>query len=68
MLCCSAHSSSLVAVVDAGAVGLEALSRGCEQCTFIEMDPAVARDSLTRNITTCGLTEKAAVLTLVCCC
>lgn len=47
-----------------GAVGLEALSRGCEQCTFIEMDPAVARDSLTRNITTCGLTEKAAVLTL----
>ncbi|KAL3145816.1 hypothetical protein ABBQ38_015190 [Trebouxia sp. C0009 RCD-2024] len=44
-----------------GAVGLEALSRGCQECHFIEMDPAVARDSLARNIAECGLTEQATV-------
>ena len=45
----------------AGAVGLEAMSRGCQECHFIEMDPAVARDSLARNIAECGLTQQATV-------
>lgn len=44
-----------------GAVGLEALSRGCQECHFIEMDPAVARDSLARNIAECGVVSQATV-------
>lgn len=44
-----------------GAVGLEALSRGCRECHFIEMDPAVARDSLARNIAECGVVSQAIV-------
>lgn len=51
----------------AGAVGLEALSRGCQECHFIEMDPAVARDSLARNIAECGATSQATVHSMVCC-
>ena len=53
------------AVLSAGAVGLEALSRGCQECHFIEMAPAVARDSLARNIAECGLTEQATVHSMV---
>lgn len=49
----------------AGAVGLEAMSRGCQECHFIEMDPAVARDSLARNIAECGLTHQATVHSMV---
>ncbi|KAL0037059.1 hypothetical protein WJX77_011070 [Trebouxia sp. C0004] len=47
-----------------GAVGLEALSRGCQECHFIEMDPAVARDSLARNINECGVVSQAIVHTM----
>lgn len=50
----------------AGAVGLEALSRGCQECHFIEMDQTVARDSLARNIAECGLTSQATVHAMVC--
>ena len=49
----------------AGAVGLEALSRGCKSCHFVEMDPGVARDSLAKNIQACGVKDKSTVLTLV---
>ena len=52
----------------AGAVGLEAMSRGCQECHFVEMDPTVARDSLARNIAECGLAAQATVHSMVSTC
>ena len=43
-----------------GALGLEALSRGAEHCTFVETDRA-ALDALKRNLATLGGTERADV-------
>ena len=37
-----------------GSVGLEALSRGCREAHFIEMDPWVTRNVLGKNIATCS--------------
>lgn len=37
-----------------GPVGLEALSRGCREVHFIEMDPWVTRNVLGKNIATCS--------------
>ena len=42
-----------------GSVGLEALSRGCRECHFIEMDPWVTRNILGKNIASCGFNSKA---------
>jgi 16S rRNA (guanine(966)-N(2))-methyltransferase RsmD len=42
-----------------GSVGLEALSRGAEECHFVEMDPWVIRKILSKNISTCGFNKKA---------
>lgn len=46
-------------------MGLEALSRGCQESHFVEMDPAVARDCLHKNIAACGLTSQSHVHTMV---
>ena len=43
-----------------GSLGLEALSRGVEHCTFIERDRSI-RKLLEQNLETLGLTEQAAV-------
>ena len=48
-----------------GAVGLEALSRGCNESHFVEMDPAVTRDCLGKNIAACGLTSLSFVHSMV---
>ena len=44
-----------------GSVGLEAMSRGCGECHFVEMDPWVTRNILGKNITTCGFQRSVAV-------
>ncbi len=41
-----------------GSVGLEALSRGCRESHFVEMDPWVTRNVLGKNIATCGFQRK----------
>lgn len=60
-----AHLTGAPCGPSAGAVGLEALSRGCEQCHFIEMDPSVANTCLDRNISSCNLSSQAVVHTSV---
>ncbi|KAG2439881.1 hypothetical protein HYH02_010511 [Chlamydomonas schloesseri] len=47
-----------------GSVGLEALSRGCRECHFIELDSWVCRKVLSRNIATCGFERQAVVHTM----
>eukprot|EP00803_Ostreobium_quekettii_P005789 evm.model.scf_236.2 EVM.evm.TU.scf_236.2 scf_236:42268-51322(+) len=42
-----------------GAVGLEALSRGCAECHFIELDPWVVSNCLDPNATLCGCKDRA---------
>jgi len=53
------------AILDAfagtGAIGLEALSRGAKEATFIEKD-RVAQNILTKNITSLGLEERSVVV------
>ena len=44
-----------------GALGIEALSRGAERCTFVEVDRA-ARQAVTTNLTTCGFGSRAAIV------
>ncbi|MEE9211644.1 MAG: RsmD family RNA methyltransferase [Phycisphaeraceae bacterium] len=44
-----------------GSLGLEALSRGADHCTFVENDPTT-RKLLEQNLQTLGLTEQATVL------
>ncbi len=43
-----------------GCIGLEALSRGCDQCTFIERDRSIAK-LLQQNIQTLGLESETKV-------
>ncbi len=45
-----------------GAMGIEALSRGAEKCTFVERDRD-ALNALRTNITTLGLTDRTDVVT-----
>lgn len=61
---------SLGAVVDAsvldlfagsGALGIEALSRGAAQVTFVDHDRTAVR-AVEANLATCGLTERARVV------
>ncbi|KAG2443918.1 hypothetical protein HXX76_002258 [Chlamydomonas incerta] len=47
-----------------GSVGLEALSRGCRECHFIELDSWVCRKVLSRNIVTCGFERQAVIHTM----
>lgn len=44
-----------------GSLGMEALSRGAESCVFVEKNPR-AVDLIRRNLTRCGLTERAQVM------
>jgi 16S rRNA (guanine966-N2)-methyltransferase len=44
-----------------GAVGIEALSRGAEQCTFVERDREALR-ALDENLRTLGLADRARVV------
>jgi 16S rRNA (guanine966-N2)-methyltransferase len=62
---------SLGAVVDArildlfagsGALGIEALSRGAAHVTFVDQDKAAIR-AIERNLATCGLADRARVVT-----
>lgn len=62
---------SLDAVVDAtvldlfagsGALGIEALSRGAAQVTFVDQDRA-ARRAIETNLAACGLADQATVVT-----
>ncbi len=53
------------AAVVAGAVGIEALSRGCREAHFVELDPRVARSVLEPNLATCNLTRAASVHVMV---
>lgn len=43
-----------------GAMGLEALSRGCASCTFVEQDPAAIR-AIRQNIANLGAAERCDV-------
>ena len=45
-----------------GAIGIEALSRGAERCTFVERDRSALR-TLGENIDTLDLSDRARVLT-----
>ena len=45
-----------------GALGIEALSRGAQRCTFVERDRA-ALAALRTNLSTLGLTDRAQVVT-----
>ena len=44
-----------------GALGIEALSRGAAHATFVD-DDAAARRTITENLRTCGLTDRATVV------
>jgi len=44
-----------------GSLGMEALSRGAESCVFVEKN-AQAVDLIRRNLTRCGLAERAQVI------
>ena len=53
----------LDAFAGTGSLGVEALSRGAEHCTFIERDRN-SRDLLERNLADLGLNDRAPVLAL----
>jgi 16S rRNA (guanine966-N2)-methyltransferase len=55
------HQLVLDAFAGTGALGLEALSRGADHCTFFERDRA-ALAALRANITACGEDARTAVL------
>jgi 16S rRNA (guanine966-N2)-methyltransferase len=44
-----------------GALGIEALSRGAERCTFVDLDRA-ARQAVTTNVATCGFATRATIV------
>ena len=44
-----------------GALGIEALSRGAERCTFVEVDRA-ARQAVSTNLAACGFTARSAIV------
>jgi 16S rRNA G966 N2-methylase RsmD len=46
-----------------GAIGIEAISRGCEQAHFVEMDPWVTGNVLQKNIDTLGVQTQTNVHT-----
>ena len=44
-----------------GAVGLEAMSRGCEEVHFVEYDPWIASAVLKRNVEDCQYTPNTTI-------
>ncbi|KAK9865809.1 hypothetical protein WJX84_002272 [Apatococcus fuscideae] len=44
-----------------GAVGLEALSRGCGHASFVELDPWVVDKVLEPNLSSCGLLQQSSI-------
>lgn len=44
-----------------GAIGIEALSRGCREGHFVELDPWVAKTITSANLATCGVDRKGIV-------
>lgn len=48
-----------------GAVGIEALSRGCREAHFVELSPWVVSNCLMKNLATCGVDDSAVVHTTV---
>jgi len=55
------HATVLDLYAGSGALGIEALSRGAAQCTFVDAARA-ARDAVAANLAACGMTERATVL------
>jgi len=47
-----------------GSVGIEALSRGAESTTFVELDRWVSKNVLKVNLHTCGFLDKAQILNM----
>lgn len=52
-------------IVLQGSVGLEALSRGCKDCHFIEMDPWVVSNCLEPNTELCKCKTHTRILVMV---
>ena len=48
-----------------GAVGLEALSRGCSQASFVELDSWVVDKVLEPNLESCGMLQNASIHCMV---
>ena len=48
-----------------GAIGLEALSRGCGEAHFVELSPWVVSNCLLPNLESCELEDSAVVHTMV---
>lgn len=48
-----------------GAIGIEALSRGCGQCHFVELSPWVVSKCLLPNLESCEVDDAAVVHTTV---
>ena len=44
-----------------GSVGMEAISRGCGSCHFVELDPWTANEVLRRNIESLGIEDQSVV-------
>ena len=44
-----------------GSVGMEAISRGCGTCHFVELDQWTANDVLRRNIESLGIEDQSVV-------
>eukprot|EP00798_Chlamydomonas_sp_ICE-L_P023723 gene23723-9275_t len=49
-----------------GSVGLEALSRGCAECHFVEMDKWLCKNVLGKNLQTFGFNRRSVVHTFKC--
>ena len=47
-----------------GSVGIEAISRGCGKCHFVELDPWTANEVLKRNIESLDIQEQSVVHTV----
>ena len=58
---CLQNRSIRVGSVVQGAIGLEALSRGCGQAHFVEMDPWVVKKCLSPNIRAAKLNDDCVV-------
>lgn len=50
----------------AGAIGIEAVSRGCSEAHFVELDPWVCRSILEPNLEAAEVDDQATVHTMVC--
>ncbi|GAX74685.1 hypothetical protein CEUSTIGMA_g2133.t1 [Chlamydomonas eustigma] len=62
--CLPAEARWLDLFAGTGSVGLEALSRGCREAHFVEMDPWTTRNVLGKNITACSFQRQSIVHTI----